>query len=348
MIGLSTSRIAAFLYHLGLLVPFAACSASNQGPVCPPGSLLAACREHCESDGDCLAPARCDVNTSTCARPAVACDPLNSSSTPTGSAGSCDGQQECDLITSTCTPRPGADCQGDGDCRAGEVCGGATCVPGGSSALCQRDGDCVPPNVCRLILDQADKKLVSICGTPVGPAEAGSRCRDNGECQSGLCLRGGVCFGGCDLGNETSARTDCHGHAGVICGQSSLVLPLGSPGMTMSFPITGCVLLPPACQSDRDCDASGGACQILVDAKNSGQLRTGCLPARGQLRAGAPCERDNDCASALCTSPGTGTPRTCFAACRTAMECRTGLVCRAAPYQIDGVSGSIMSCVPGP
>jgi hypothetical protein len=357
MPGLSTSRIAVLRYlcvvAIGLSI---GCSSTNQGPLCQPGSLLAACREHCESDGDCLAPARCDAATSTCRRPPIACDPLHDPQpSPTdidggqSASGDCGATQECDLVTGTCTPRPGAACMLEFDCRAGEVCSGGSCTPAGSSALCQRDSDCVSPNVCRLILDASSAKLVSLCGSPIGPAEAGARCHDNGECQTGLCLRSGTCFGGCQLGSEASARSDCHGHDGVICGETALVLP-GAAGTSKSYSVVSCVLSPPACSSDRDCDASGGSCQILVDPKKPTQLRTGCLPVRGLLRSGAVCQRDGDCASGLCPVVGAGPMRACFAACRSVADCRAMamLVCKPAPYQLDGVSGSITSCVPGP
>lgn len=349
---LSTDRKAAALrgrfFVLLVLSIMEGCSTPNKAPSCPPGSLLATCQQPCESDGDCLAPAKCEASTHTCQRPVISCDPLSGDSSPTDSDGnSCPAAQVCDLVTATCTPRPGAACMMDGDCRAGEVCGGSTCVPAGSSALCQRDGDCAASSVCRLSFDPATKKLRTVCGPPIGPAEAGARCRKNGECQSGLCLRSGVCFGGCQPSSETSTREDCHGHDGVICGETVLTFPDGG-GAPLRFTVASCVLSPPTCQSDRDCDASGGACQIFVDPKKPTQLRTGCLPASGLLRASASCQQDGDCASGLCS--GSGPSRVCFAACRSVSDCRPAspLVCRSTVYQIDGVSGSISSCVPGP
>jgi hypothetical protein len=350
MYGISTDRKAAPPASSVVVVVLIAigCSTSNKAPICPPGSLLATCHETCESDGDCLAPARCEVGTHTCQRPVLACDPLaGDDSNPTGSDGVCPAAQVCDLVTATCAPRPGAACMTSGDCRAGEVCGSSTCIPAGDSAACQRDGDCSAPNVCRLVLDPSNTRLLSVCGPPIGPAESGARCRESGECQSGLCLRSGVCFGGCRPGSDSSMNTDCHNHDGVICGETVLSFP--SAGATpLRFTVTSCVLLPPTCQSDRDCDTSGGACQIIVDPKKPTQLRTGCLPAAGRLRASAPCEQDGDCASGLCS--GSGTSRVCFAACRGVGDCRPAppLVCRSTAYQVDGISGSIASCVPGP
>jgi len=334
----------------------ASCTETDKSPSCPPGSLLGVCRGRCQSDGDCLAPARCDRGTKTCREPIITCDPLDSihqvppaqdgsASSGAPDAGSprlCAEQEECDLVTSICTPRSGAPCAIDMNCRAGEVCAGGTCVLGGSASICQRDSDCSPPAVCRLILGQTGSQLVSVCGAPVGPSESGARCRDNAECQSGLCLRSGTCFGGC-LPGDASGTSDCHGHEGVICGQTALALRPNPASMPVIFTITSCVLLPPACQSDRDCDARGGSCQLIVDPLNPKQLRSGCLPVRGVLRASASCQRDSDCASGLCQGSA------CFAACRTNADCRpSALVCRPASYQVDGVTGSISSCVPGP
>lgn len=349
MHGVKADRKAAALLAGFFMFITVGCSTPNKAPMCPPGSLLATCHEACESDGDCLAPARCEIKTHTCQRPVISCDPLADSSPTDSDGNSCPETQECDLVTATCAPRPGAACtvNGELDCRAGEVCGGSVCVPAGSAAMCQRDGDCAAPSVCRLVLDKMTRKLRATCGPPIGPAEAGARCRENGECQSGLCLRSGVCFGACSPGSDSAASVDCHGHDSVICGETILSFPDGG-GAPLRFTVASCVLSPPACQSDRDCDASGGACQLFVDPKKPTQLRTGCLPAVGLLRASASCQQDVDCASGLCS--GSGTSRACFAACRNVSDCRPAspLVCRSSVYQVDGVSGSISSCVPGP
>jgi hypothetical protein len=324
---------------VGLVLVSLGCSSELRGQRCPPGSLLTACQQRCISDGDCLAPARCDRLTGTCQQLAILCDPLalSSSTSPDGGSdrsGSCPQGQECDLITRTCVPLSGAACGQDLDCRVGELCAGGVCSQALDARGCQRDADCAAPWVCRLTV--ASGQLRSVCAAALGPSEGGSRCRSNTECQSGLCLRSGVCFAGC---TKATSKLDCHGRDGVICGQ----VPLSLPGTSPDAPITtvqSCTLASSGCQADRDCESSGGTCQPIVDVEPMAQLRTVCMLARGPARPGAPCTQDTDCATGLCHGSF------CFAACRSTADCRTGFACRSASYRVDTLRGSLQGCVP--
>lgn len=323
-----------------LAIASSSCSRDDRAARCPPGSLLATCRQRCAGDGDCLAPARCDRLTSTCQLPAILCDPLAATSPAASDGGAervgdCPHGQECDLISRTCVPLSGAACGQDSDCRTGELCAGGSCSSALDARSCGRDADCAAPLVCRLTV--ASGKLASVCALPLGPSEGGARCRQNTECQSGLCLRSGVCYAGCSI---ATSKTDCHGHEGAICGRVPLGLPDGS-GTASTDWVTSCTLEPQACQNDRDCEASGGFCQPMADPDQPSRLRTACLLARGDARPGAPCTQDADCASGLCQ--GTF----CFSACRTAADCRSGLACRSASYRVDGLPGMLQGCVPG-
>lgn len=332
-------RLLRAVGALALALTSLGCSRDDRGLRCPPGSLLAACRQRCTSDGDCLAPAHCDHLTSTCQQPAILCDPLAGMSGPPTDGGTprsedCPRGQECDLITRTCVPMSGSACGQDSDCRIGELCAGGACSPAIEARSCLRDVDCAAPSVCRLTL--ASGKLVSVCASPLGPSEGGARCRQNAECQSGLCLRSGVCYAAC---TPATSKIDCHGREGVVCGRVPLALPRSSTDAPPSW-VQSCTLTLALCQSDRDCEPSGTTCQPIVDADHPTQLRTACLWSPGAAHPGGPCTKDSDCASGLCQ--GTF----CFAACRNAADCRLGFACRMASYRADGQRGMLQSCVP--
>lgn len=314
------------------------CTRDDRGLRCPPGSPLTACQLRCSSDGDCLAPARCNALTSMCQRPPTLCDPLERPHGADGSAGQdgCPSNQECDLVSRTCTPLPGAICGQDSDCRIAELCAGGTCIPAGEARSCQRDADCASPMVCRLAL--VNTKLIAVCAAPLGPSDGGARCRSNTDCQSGLCLRSGVCYSGC---TAATAKADCHGHEGVSCGQVTLSVPRQSGDLEdPPAVIQTCTLQTPSCGSDRDCIPSGGSCQIFVEPGQPSSLRTGCGQARGGARPASACKQDADCTTGLCQ----GTY--CFTACRSSADCPSDFACRSTTYRVDGIRGRIQGCVP--
>ena len=333
-----TWRWAASLWAVCVLW---GCTASAPQADCPSAVLTtsASCHPRCESDGDCLAPSVCDGTSHRCYRPAIACEPTGPS--PAAEAtGPCPPEQECELLSRTCVPRPGAACSSDEDCRLGESCGGpgSRCAPSPNNVPCRRDAECPSGAICRPVLvPGAAATLRTVCGPPLGAGEAGAPCRGGGECQSGVCLRTGTCFGGCQA--ETAAL-DCHKRAGVICGVA--VIAFGADdGPPQLATLPSCTLSPPPCRTDADCEASGGTCQLFVDPKAPTQLGTGCLPPRGPGRASAPCRSDGECGSGTCLGGY------CFSACAGAADCRAGMACRATALQVDRIAGTPLGCAPG-
>lgn len=323
------------------------CAASAPQDDCPSAVLTssASCHPRCESDGDCLAPSVCDSASRRCYRPAIACVPTGTSTSPAEAASPCPPEQECELLSRTCVPMPGAACTSDEDCRLGESCGGpgSRCAPSPNNVPCRRDAECPSGAICRPILvpgapPGSAPTLRTVCGPPLGAGEAGAPCRSGGECQSGLCLRTGTCFGGCQA--ETAA-IDCHKRAGVICGVAVISFGADSSGPPQLATLPSCTLAPAPCRTDADCEASGGTCQLFVDPKAPTQLTTGCLPPRGPGRASAPCRSDGECASGTCLGGY------CFSACAGAGDCRAGMACRATALQVDRVAGTPLACAPG-
>lgn len=315
----------------------------DQGERCVPGSLLANCRMACGSDGDCLAPARCDRYSQRCQAPLISCDPLEARSDGPGDGGDkqtdggvrkeggCAIDQDCDLITSTCQARTGARCAQDGDCRTGDVCAGSICATPTPLLSCQRDAACRPGQVCRLTI--VGGQIWSICAPGLGATPGGGACRQSTECQSGICLRTGSCFAACTPATE---RTDCGGKEGTFCGKVGVVY---DPRLPASL-LDSCVTPGVACSSNRDCDPLGMTCQPLVNARDPARLRTSCQLAQGLGRPGGPCTQHRDCSSGLCVRSF------CFAGCKTGADCRAGLACRPSSVVADGVQDTVMSCVP--
>jgi hypothetical protein len=325
------------------------CAAKDPGGECPSGALLAteSCRLRCQSDGDCLAPAICDEDSLTCVTPAIACEPELSSPKGTAAAEPCPPHRECDLLSRTCVPVPGASCRSSADCRLGESCPlpaagsgsmDSRCVPSRDARPCRRDAECPVGAVCRPVLDAETGAPRTVCGPPLGPSEPGAACRASTECQSGLCLRTGTCFGGC---TSDTATADCHKRTGVVCGAALVELPGATQGPGPRFAtLPSCALAPTSCRSDGDCESGGGTCQLLSDPRSPTRLITGCLPPRGNGRLAEPCRADGDCASGLCL----GTH--CFTACGAASDCRPGMACRSIPVQVDQVQSAISGCAP--
>ncbi|MCS6912261.1 MAG: hypothetical protein NZ890_03385 [Myxococcota bacterium] len=314
------------------------CTAVPDDP-CPPGSLRLECRQRCQRDSDCVAPAVCDPLTHRCQARAIACDPPGSQvpdgdaedAPDAGAPAACPEHKECDLLTRTCIPVPGAPCQRSEDCRPGEVCSDGSCMPDAEAQACLRDAECPPGQICRLTLDPMGQ-LRAVCGPPLGPSPPGARCVDGRECQSGICLLSGVCFGGC---TPQTVHTDCDPAEEQVCGQVVLSTADGRSHIRAT-----CTPKLRPCQRDRDCADTGGACSITTDPLDPTRLITACTMPRGRARAGGPCRQDEDCPSGLCLSTY------CFAACVNATDCRPGFACRAESYVLGDTQGSIKTCTP--
>lgn len=322
----------------GVACDLTGCAVGPPDP-CPPGSISLDCRRRCQRDGDCVAPDVCDRATQRCVARTLSCDPLGMSGADGGAEAQdggtgtgCPADKECDILTRTCVPLPGAACTLPSDCRPGETCRDKFCAPDPAALSCKRDGECPPTQVCRLTVTP-EGALRSVCGPPIGPSDAGSRCADGAECQSGICLLSGVCYGGCDA---ASAAADCHGHDGVICGQ--VVFSVTSTGSVMAVP--SCTLAPMPCKTDRDCAAQGGVCNLGADPRDPSRLVTLCGPPRGPARAGGPCVDDEDCATGLCL----GTY--CFSVCQAATDCRSSATCRPVDFVLGTAKASVGTCSP--
>ena len=150
----------------------------------------------CASDADCPAGTWCDVYN-----PAGAdCAPIPD--------GSCNGDNDCKdgqvcnppevcpgcagcPCFGTCVdePPPGGCCKADADCPAGASCVGTVCKPAPAPGACWTDGDCVDGALCK-------DAFVCPCGALCGPLpdKLGTCAYDFPPCGGdGSCAAGGVC-----------------------------------------------------------------------------------------------------------------------------------------------------------
>ena len=151
---------------------------------------LAACKggqNLCTADTQCKAGFACDQTTGACG---CIADSSCASTESCNAAGFCQARLRCDSSADCSTGNlcdsssgtcivSGACSSLDIQCAAGQVCQGASCVPG-----CRRDGDCpAPSDVC------------SPCpaGTPAAQCPAGNLCV-RGQCDTKLtCNYGDLC-----------------------------------------------------------------------------------------------------------------------------------------------------------
>jgi hypothetical protein len=273
-----------------------------------------------------------------------------------GGAFDCDDQSVCEqlgdqaffCLDGCLTANTNDDCRADYRCAArpdvvnsdGSEVG--VCVP-----ACETDADCEAGRRC----DASSGDCV-----PRGEKATGADCRNNEQCNGGLCLqgtsfRGGYCsgrcgsqFSACEPGSECATLdgqavclggcngdADCRADEGYKCRQiAQRADNEGDPQ-----PVSVCV---PKCQSNDECadgshcDAASGDCMEGVGAPNplgafcaaAGDCATDtCLTGadwpNGYCSAG--CE---GCAG-TCGQVG-GNP-VCLAACEGDLACRAGYVC---------------------
>ena len=269
------------------------------------------------------------------------CSPPTSSRARRASDDDCDPGQGCrpqlggpDGLENRCAygdgfSGPAAPCDEDADCRSG-LC----LAPGGTPALCYGactdDADCGPGAVCSTYtfdlpdggtatlpgcrtrceldadgarFDDVAMELFGECVPPLGPGAAGDVCTAPEDCASGLCRddalgnvppEDGYCMGRCEV------DADCPDP--LLC--RAVAFQTGPDGDPDGFDQVSLCWGGP-CGANEDCP--GRACQPELDPANPfGDLRLSCNVAFGPGGAGAACDTEVDCASAICFPAGNG------------------------------------------
>ncbi|MEZ4471565.1 MAG: hypothetical protein R3F60_12340 [bacterium] len=291
------------------------------------------CQPGCRVDGaGCPEAQACDPATHTCRCGDDAACPADQYCDGTCQPGcrvnACPQGQICDVETRACRP-PGQRCDRDLDCPAAEYCAAGGCAPG-----C-REGGCDDGQIC----DPANR--LCLCAVDAG-CPPGNFC-DAGTCTPGCSGDGAGCASGrCDV---ASHRCHCNGDGQCVAGDYC-----GADGLCQA----GCRLNPDDCQVGR-CDPASHQCEagacardadcpndqacLLVVVEGAPVLR--CGPALANGRAEAPCQRDVQCASRLCTNAGH-----CFSACERDADCPSR-VCATIRITVDqGDPVEFQSCAP--
>ena len=248
------------------------------------GSEVGVCVPVCARDGDCEAGRRCDTASGNCVAKGERAtgDPCATNGSCNGGlcltalrfrGGYCSGQ--CGTQYANCEPGSHcvtvegqavclSGCDGDADCRSGEgyfcrqvaettdsngqVRGLNACIP-----RCQSDEDCGDGRHC----DAASGDCADGAGDP---NPLGAFCAGDGDCQSGVCLRGGGWANGYCTESSCAGDGDC---GGGVCRSTTAgdrcLAPCGEdldcrPGYLCDE--GGCQAY---CQSDADC-AGGRVC----------------------------------------------------------------------------------------
>lgn len=254
--------------------------------------------------------------------------------TPCRSQADCPNQMMCrinaDRLTASCGPIPQA-CKKDADCRQS------------------------PGMFCRLLTLPSGTASATLCAYPFvtdNPLKkAGELCKQDTDCQSGICLDKGQCgafcesdadcpqqfycgtytffergdFGGCYP--KCSNDSDCP--SAYTCNNKSQCTPK-NPGQVGS-----------ACRSTTDCN--GGLC---LNNWNHGYCLTPCTPTGATCSLTQPCPAAHDCVInpdneqqkicvPTCNNPGTtcalfGSKQGfCLRSCNQDSECREDYYCGA-------------------
>ncbi len=238
-------------------------------------------------------------------------------------------------------------CAEDEECGEGRVCGQLSLALGavqgslpacrlapGSGAPCTRHTGCeVPGEFCRA--EDQGGALQLVCRPGPGPAAPSAACDHPLDCQSGLCLPRGLCFGACE--DEESCGGD------LLCQEDAL----GLGGLPAGGRSRSCISPEIPCLRDADCPRAEYACSPgpLGAAGGVGLL---CRPAVGPDAAGWACRTDAECRSGLCVHPARGESY-CYGACADSADCPEGLNCDPAGYRAqDGEEiVALPSCVTG-
>ena len=180
-------------------------------------------------------------------------------------------------------------------------------------AVCERDADCPRDDVCQFG-PQSNESLAARCGPPIGRGQSGDRCNPEASlcdagCANGLCLGDGRCAALCR--NDR----DCDG------GRSCLEDPGGEASLRY------CVDLR-LCEDDIDACPAGEAC-VFTQHPSEPRLMRLCIEAPGRTPVGEACNRDEECAGALCFG-------VCTAVCDGAPDCPGSFECAVVDIPLEG------------
>lgn len=181
----------------------AACS--GEAGSCPGAQVCgadAACRDACASDGECLAEQLCSGGT--CADTAEVDESGQlppASGRPLAAPEPCAFDSDCPEQLVCVAGACAAECQADGDCRAGQTCRVGRCQsPDLPSAGCRRNSDCGPAEQC----------AAGECQDAPTPPEP--ECAYDSECKTaGQHCTDGVCRCECATDADCSTTQLCAG-----------------------------------------------------------------------------------------------------------------------------------------
>lgn len=160
------------------------------------------------------------------------------------------------------------------------------CLPGvGSLTPCLTVADClVAEETCAPFFDQdrVDRRCLRAVGTGTDGA-----CSSGVQCQTGICLDGGICFWPC------TSSSDCGGDH--VCGTIVFV----GTGAGTDPEVPGCVPRPDTCSSSEDC-GEDEVCQVFLDPEEENRLTQLCDTEVGTLENGAVCTEDSECRTGDC------------------------------------------------
>lgn len=236
-------------------------------------------------------------------------------------------------------------CTGDESCEQ-DALGLPSLPEGGSSQTCltpevpcMRNSDCPRQGTaCIPGPSLQNPGTVALrCAPQVGPGEAGWACRQDAECQTGVCMlqegeEVGSCWASCgdDADCPDGGRCDLTGYEADVDG-ALLEVPICGPGVGSLQP----------CVADGDCpDAE--VCTARVDEAGDG-LETVCItPLADAVPMG--CQVGEECPSGVCLPNEMWAY--CLVVCGADEDCGLAgvLVCQEGPVEIDGVEGQINQC----
>ena len=206
-------------------------------------------------------------------------------------------------------------------------------VPCLRDADCPREGTVCIPGPLRLAPGEVGLR----CAPAVGPNGADWACRQDAECQTGICIipeeeEVGACWGSCAQDGDCPEGRQCDptGHVATVEG-AELEVPICGPGVGSLTP----------CASGADCPDQE-VCTARVNAAGDG-LETVCItPLADEVPMR--CEAAEECPSGVCIPNEMWSY--CLIVCGGDEDCGLAgvLVCQEAPLEVDGVAGQVSQC----